>query len=209
LTSAGSANLIIGLNNADAVALTTYVGTGTTALIWGAQLEAGAFATSYIPTTTATVTRAADVASITGSNFSSWYNQTEGTVFAEAISPAASVSVFAISDGSTNNRIQIENGNNTRRFRVTSSGSSKYDNSVSCTLGASGKSVGAYIVSGSNHATNGVLGVDLAGSPLPVVDRLLIGTNGAGLFWNNGTVKRLTFWPTRLANTTLQQITQP
>jgi hypothetical protein len=50
---------------------------------WGAQLEVGAFPTSYIPTTTSTVTRSADVASITGSNFSSWYRQDEGTMFIE------------------------------------------------------------------------------------------------------------------------------
>jgi hypothetical protein len=54
---------------------------------WGAQLEAGAFPTSYIPTTAATATRAADVASISGSNFSSWYRQDEGTSAASPTGP--------------------------------------------------------------------------------------------------------------------------
>lgn len=45
------------------------------------QYEIGAFPTSYIPTTTAAVTRSADTTSITGTNFSSWYNQTESTIF--------------------------------------------------------------------------------------------------------------------------------
>ncbi len=49
--------------------------------LWGAQLETGSFPTSYIPTTAAAVTRSADSASITGTNFSRWYNQSEGTVF--------------------------------------------------------------------------------------------------------------------------------
>jgi hypothetical protein len=48
------------------------------------QLEQGAFATSVIPTSGTAATRAADVASISGSNFSSWYRQDEGTVFADA-----------------------------------------------------------------------------------------------------------------------------
>ena len=54
--------------------------------IWGAQLEAGSFATSLIPTVASTVTRAADQASMTGTNFSSWYNQAQGTVYAQLTS---------------------------------------------------------------------------------------------------------------------------
>ena len=60
-----------------------YSGDGTSGIyIWGAQLEAGAFPTSYIPTTASTVTRSADLAQMTGTNFSSWYNQTEGSMVA-------------------------------------------------------------------------------------------------------------------------------
>jgi hypothetical protein len=48
--------------------------------IWGSQVEAGAFPTSYIPTSGSQVTRSADNASMTGTNFSNWYNQSEGTI---------------------------------------------------------------------------------------------------------------------------------
>ena len=53
------------------------------AYVWGVQKEAGTFPTSYIPTSGSAVTRAADVVEITGTNFSSFYNQSEGTMFAE------------------------------------------------------------------------------------------------------------------------------
>jgi hypothetical protein len=57
------------------------VGTGTNGIyVWGWQFEQGLSPTSYIPTTSATVTRSADDASITGTNFSNWYNQSEGTL---------------------------------------------------------------------------------------------------------------------------------
>jgi len=59
---------------------TSYTGNGFSGIyIWGAQLEAGSFPTSYIPTVASQVTRSADSASMTGTNFSSWYNISEGT----------------------------------------------------------------------------------------------------------------------------------
>jgi hypothetical protein len=44
-----------------------------------AQLEVGAFATSFIPTAASQVTRTADLASMTGTNFTDWYSATRGS----------------------------------------------------------------------------------------------------------------------------------
>ena len=54
---------------------------GQTVLIFGAQSEALAFPTSYIPTVASQVTRAQDFATMTGTNFSSWFNNNQGTVY--------------------------------------------------------------------------------------------------------------------------------
>ena len=59
--------------------------TATDFEIWGAQLETGSVATSYIPTSGSTVTRQADDLSITGSDFTDFYNQSEGTFYVEVI----------------------------------------------------------------------------------------------------------------------------
>jgi hypothetical protein len=82
--NANAADQLAGVFLLDGAGNQTYTGDGTSGLfIWGAQLEAGAFPTSYIPTTTAAATRAADVAVMTGANFSSWYRADEGTLYAE------------------------------------------------------------------------------------------------------------------------------
>jgi hypothetical protein len=80
--------VLVALSNAsvpsyDANNNPSFIALGTeTIFAWGAQLEAGSFPTSYIPTTTASVVRSADVCSITGSDFTGFYNQSEGTLFA-------------------------------------------------------------------------------------------------------------------------------
>jgi hypothetical protein len=48
--------------------------------MWGAQLEPGSSHTSLIPTSGSASTRALDIARITGDNFSSWFNKSEGTM---------------------------------------------------------------------------------------------------------------------------------
>ena len=69
--------------------------------IWGAQIELGAFPTSYTPTTTAAVVRAADNARMTGVDFSSWYDPLKGTVLikAQALINPAYPAVWAIGKG--------------------------------------------------------------------------------------------------------------
>jgi hypothetical protein len=52
--------------------------------VWGPQFEQGSFPTSYIKTTGASATRSADNASITGENFSSWYRQDEGSIYVDS-----------------------------------------------------------------------------------------------------------------------------
>jgi hypothetical protein len=76
-------------------------------LLYGAQLEAGAYATSYIPTLSTSVTRVADAASKTG--ISSLIGQTEGTVFVEVnyTNTGTDQTFVSISDGTLNNRISL------------------------------------------------------------------------------------------------------
>jgi hypothetical protein len=180
--------------------------------VYGAQLEAGAFPTSDIPTTTATVTRAADVASITGSNFSSWYNQTEGTVFAEYRDPGVSGSnrySCITSDGTTNNRIGFfVSGTTTINNRHVVGGTQANPGTLNTALSSRNRHAMASAVGSCNAASNGTLATASSPASMPTLSQLTIGAfNGAEFL--NAPVARITFWPTRLSNTTLQQITQP
>jgi len=80
-------------------------------LIWGAQVELAPSATSYIATVASAQTRTVDAASMTGTNFTSWYNYSGGTVYVEAASGnptvTANTSPFILSDasGTVNNCI--------------------------------------------------------------------------------------------------------
>jgi hypothetical protein len=129
------------VNNSGAL---SFAGTGSSGLyIWGAQLEAGSYATSYIPTTSASVTRNADVISKTG--ISSLIGQTEGVLYF---------------DGIVNN-IQNANSNilNTNKSPDTIStfqlSKSKSDNKFRFDLFLGNGTFSSIILNSSNAFTNG------------------------------------------------------
>ena len=99
---------------------TSYQGDGTSgAFVWGAQLEASSYPTSYIPTTSASATRVADACSKTG--ISSLIGQTEGTLFADFVWTKVGKTYQSIILGGTSNY------NNTVYLLTTeSSGAASY-----------------------------------------------------------------------------------
>ena len=182
------------------------------------QLEQGATASSVIPnpSTTAAATRNADVVSITGTNFSSWYRQDEGTVFVDSrredsVTTQHRPAAYAGNSGNTN-RIEIRNfsiGANTRAY-VNDGGSpqANFDNLATIPASTSVKVAIATKLNDFAAAVNGLSPQADTSGTAPVVDRLEIGTSVSQANCLNGTIKRLTYWPQRLDNATIQAITQ-
>ena len=172
-------------------------------------MEAGAFATSYIPTTTATATRAADVASITGTNFSSFYNQTEGSFFCSTFAPKGVV-IYGTGDTFDNTQyVAVGSSNN---VSIRSGGALLA--SLTAPVSTTGLTNIAHGYAANNFAAvsnGGAISTDTSGA-VPVAQvRLKLGSSAWDMGGDNnlnGTIKRLTYWPVRLGNNVLQQITQ-
>ena len=189
----------------------TYTGDGTSGLyVWGAQLEAGAFATSYIPTVASQVTRTADVVTIAAPNFAPWYNQSEGTIFVEATAYAGTNSnrYYEFNDGTGSNLIQgfaSPSTINTCWVDVGGVGQARLSTSGSPT--ALTKIAAAVRLNDFAASLNGAApATDISGT-LPTVNRLGIGNNPTGTSALNGHIRSIRYYPVRLTNATLQALT--
>jgi len=180
------------------------------------QLEAGSFPTSYIPTTTATATRAADVSTSTsGSNFSSWYRQDEGTVFSDTFSPVDSISGlfnhdYTIHDGTGNEVIRVVSsagyGATGHNVSVWDNGTAQFTNVIG-SKGIFNKIAIGYKTDNTSAAGNGNLVNTDTSCTMPTVSLLSLGGSHASGNTKLTQIKRFTYWPTRLSNDTLQTIT--
>jgi len=183
--------------------------------IWGAQLEAGAFPTSYIATTSAQVTRSADAASMTGTNFSSWYNQGEGAVYVEqfynSLLPAASfTNILSISDNSTNNRLILYSSNATQVDAVVQTNGSTQAQFYKPNVLSAGNSVKLALSYEANNfaftANGAAVDTDNSGV-VPSVDRVFFEAGAIGTAQGNRYLRKVSYYPQALTAANLQALT--
>jgi hypothetical protein len=184
------------------------------AIIYGAQLEAGTFATSYIPTVASQVTRSADLCAITAPMFAPWYSQSQGTMVVEFVSNGintVSSSLAAISDGTGNNiLLPFINAGGVSFVSVLSGGATSASlNTGAVTVRAIAKHASAYQADSFSATLNGAAPtVDTAG-PVPV------GANVMNIGWAapygglylNGHIRSVRYYPFRASNNQLQALT--
>ena len=204
-----TATISVSTTNSTALSLAPYIGDPTKGiLVYGYQVEAGAYATSLIPTLAASATRGADACSKTG--ISSLIGQTEGTLFAEFTigrTPASTDRVAILSDGTGNERIGISLGAAGLLYMFVVDG-----NATQAEIIRTGTTAGTYKVAAAYKANdfvfyvNGVqVGTDTAGT-IPSCSRLDIG-NQLGVGQLGGGVNQALLFPTRLTNAELAELT--
>ena len=188
----------------------SYTGDGYSGIyIWGAQLEAGAFPTSYIPTVASQVTRAADVASMTGTNFSSWFNNAEGSFYHELNTPNdfAAFANFGASDGSTTNQIGLQLSS-TEQIRgiIKSSNTSSFAANLGSIPSGFYKVSMAYKFNDAAICLNGgAVTTDTSVDVPNNMNQISISGQGGSA---NGHIRKLAYYPKRLSNATLQALTE-
>jgi hypothetical protein len=202
-------NLVINSDDISNVAPAAWAGNGISSVaFWGSQIEQGAYQTSYIPTTSAAVTRLADAASKTG--ISSLIGQTEGTIFWEVdikIPTATALeAIVNIDGGSFGNTFYIYQSASTFAAEVfVSSASQAYFTKGSITAGVY-KCALAYANNNTAFFINGVqVGNTDTSCSVPATSRIQMGQTA--LSSDTSWTKQLLLFKTRLTNAQLAELT--
>jgi hypothetical protein len=187
------------------IGLGVQISPGNSLVVWGGQIELGGYPTSYIPTASAQVTRAVDSATINGQNFSSWFNPVQGTLLFEGDVLADNFS-WPVALGAS--RIGFYKSGATLYAKLANdSYVGKFEPSIgTTTTGTVFKAAISY--QSGNHAAVMNAGIVYTSTsteiPAKIIDSLKIGTGDAPY---SGHIRRIVFYPERLANTLTQSLT--
>ena len=185
----------------------------TSVYLWGAQLEAGTNATSYIPTVASTVTRNADV--ITNTNASTLIGQSEGSVYLEfyhSSSITANIELFNLWNGVSSYII---------RSRINSAGANSFSTIYAGNGGILHPSFNLvpnsinkvviiydYAINTSKVFHNGVLiGLTVGIQPYPTTLQDKVGIGSWFGNANSNTQRQIAIWKTKLTDTQAIQLT--
>jgi hypothetical protein len=187
--------------------------------VWGAQLEVGSIPTSYIPTSTTSVTRSADLASYSTSA-GSWFNASQGTIYGSFIIPYFNGSSggfqrpLSIDDGTSNNRMGFSSytSNSTSASLnpndvVGGTGQGSFNSPGSVSLGTVQTAALAYQANNLAASTNGSTVTTVTSTAtIPTVTELELGQAAQGQFLD-GWLQTVKYYNTRLSNSQVQQLT--
>ena len=188
-----------------------YVGNGSSFYLWGAQLEAGSYATSYIgPTLGAAVTRGADLASKTG--ISSLIGQLAGTFYAEWTATAiGAVSEISLSAGTNQDAIRLrQTSGGALQLLVNNSAiaQASIPTAYAVQIGSNYKLAVGYAANDFVFYVNGEqIGTDNSGTP-PTCSQFQTdrgAQDGASLLIAK--LNQVLIFPTRLTNAQLAELT--
>jgi hypothetical protein len=186
----------------------TYAGVnGNTAFYgFGLQMEAGAYATSYIPTTTASVTRNADNCSKTG--ISALIGQTEGTIFVD-LSDANNYDLpeITIDDNTNTNRIVLNRDVDNGRWGLFVNANGSSTTSYSTVSSSSGKIAITYSSSGYTIYRNGVQILSFTHGLPTVLSAFRFNGRSTSDFYSYKKIKSFAIWKTKLTNQELVTLT--
>ena len=181
----------------------------------GAQVEAGSFKTSYIPTSGSTVTRAQDTTKITGTNFTDFYNQSEGS-FSAQFKGGQRYNLNNTTD-QWSRVVGYKSGTNHTFLSSHTGGTNRYHtyngpNQVNQINGP--EHISEFAKASVGYGTDTLslatkIDVSSGSFITPTdVDAIFIGNDGSSQYPLNGYIKQLSYYPKRLTDAQLQNLTK-
>jgi hypothetical protein len=195
------------------VTLASLAAVGTELGFAAPQIELSSVPTTFIPTTTAAVSRAADVISASGALVSGLIGQTEGTVYVEVDLRNLNTGVFrrilAISDGTTSNVFQIFTSDSSSIVNLASTASGFTTLSSPTTIIGVAKIAFAYALNDVAFYINGNLIGTRTPSTIPACNTISLGSRVDSSNFLNDRIRAAALYNTRLTNAQLAALTTP